>query len=110
MTLLTVRARNSDRAVISHKKIQIRTGVQPGRIRSAIDVLVNHRLMHVERSESDEGGAHSYNAYFLLGFSNWTPIGPAREPVALPSTEVAPHSDFLAPPVKGPSPSDDMPF
>jgi hypothetical protein len=111
ITLLTVKQRNSDRAVISHKKIQVRTGVQPGRIRSAIDVLVNHRLIHVQSAESDEGGGHPHNEYVLLGFSNRPPTGPAPTSVAVPVTEVTPHySDFLAPPRKGPPPSDDMPF
>jgi len=110
MTLLTVRGRNSDTAAISHKKIQVRTGVQPGRIRSAIDVLVNHRLIHVERSESDEGEGHSYNVYLLLGFSNWAPTEPATSLATRPVTEVTAHSDFLALPHKGPHPPDDIPF
>jgi hypothetical protein len=111
ITLLTVRGRNSDRAAISHKKMQVRTGVQPGRIRSAIDVLVNHRLLHVESSESDEDGSHPYNLYWLLGFSNRQLTEPAPTSMDLPFTEVTPNSNTLAPPpIKGPPPSDDMPF
>jgi hypothetical protein len=101
ITLLTVRGRNSDRAAISHKKMQLRTGVQPGRIRSAIDVLVNHRLVHVERSESSEVGGHPHNEYLLLGFGNRSPVQPSPAPTT-PPVVVASHPGFLLP--------DDMPF
>lgn len=104
ITLLTVRGRNSDRAVISHKKIQVRTGVQPARIRSAIDALVNHRLAHVQSSEADEGSGHPHNEYLLLGFGNRPPTGPT--PTSMTVTEVTPNLAILG----GPSSSDDMPF
>jgi len=71
ITLLTVRFRNSGTAAISYHKLQVRTGIQPGRIRAAIDVLVNHRLVHVQMSQSDEDGTIPHNEYWLLGFSTW---------------------------------------
>jgi hypothetical protein len=72
ITLLSVRSRNSDRAAIGHRKIQARTGVQPGRICSAIDVLVNHGLVDVHMSESVEAIGHRHNMYSLIGFGSWT--------------------------------------
>lgn len=69
ITLLTVRGRNSDRAAIGHQKIWYRTGIQPGRIRFAIDVLIERHLVHVERAAAVGVGGHPFNEYILTGFN-----------------------------------------
>jgi hypothetical protein len=107
ITLLTVRLRNSDRSLISHKKIGLRTGIQPGRIRAAIDVLINHHLVHVDRAESSEAGGHPHNEYQLLGFSNRPPSGSGPSSAASPVAVIPANPNFLPPSLKGP---DDMPF
>lgn len=108
VALLTVRARNLDKAFIGHKKLATRSGVQPRRVRAAIDVLINHRLVHVMQSESTEAG-HPYNEYQLLGFrgAEATAISSSPE-VASPNViTVAPAPSFLNLPG---SASDDVPF
>lgn len=88
ITLLAVRFRNSDKAVISHKKIWLRTGIQPGRVRAAIDVLIERHLIHVQRAESIGVGGHPYNEYILLGFN----IRPAVQ--TLPSATTTPAMEL----------------
>jgi hypothetical protein len=68
ITLLRVCQRDAFTARISHAKIVEWTGTQPRRVRPAIDVLINHSLIHVEMAESSETG-HPYNQYRLLGFT-----------------------------------------
>lgn len=108
VALLTVRARDSDKASIGHKKLATRSGVQPRRVRAAIDVLINHRLIHVMREESTEVG-HPYNEYLLLGFrgSEAPATSSSPETSAFPITAVAPSPSFLNLPR---SASDDVPF
>lgn len=109
LTLLTVRLRNSELAVISHKKIQIRSGIQPGRIRAAIDVLINHRLIHVITVDAMETGSHRHNEYHLIGFKTAQPTPPsssAAQVIATPPVAVRPNPSFLL----LPSRHDDLPF
>lgn len=108
VALLTVRARDSEKAFIGHKKLATRSGVQPRRVRAAIDVLINHRLIHVRREESTEVG-HPYNEYQLLGFRGAEAPAPSSSPEATPSPGigVAPNPAILNPPR---SASDDAPF
>jgi hypothetical protein len=97
MTLLTVRGRDSQSAVISHKKIAAWSGVQARRVRAAIDVLINHHLVHVTSVESATTG-HPHNEYHLLGFSNARAVpsssSTADAPFAVP---VIPRPSFLQP-------------
>lgn len=67
MALLRLRQRNSFQIPISHRKIADWTGIKPNRIRAAIDVLINHGLIHVTIAESSALG-HPHNVYQLLGF------------------------------------------
>jgi hypothetical protein len=106
MTLLTVRRRNSDISAISHRKIVTRTGIQPKRIRAAIDVLINHNLVHVMTAESESLG-HPHNEYRLLGIrttggtASTSTITPLSTPVS-----VKPDPSFLSMPSAG----GDIPF
>jgi hypothetical protein len=105
--LLTVRDRNSDKAFIGHRKLATRSGVQPRRLRAAIDVLINHRLVHVIREESTEVG-HPYNEYQLLGFrGNQEATSPSSEITSRDLATATPAPTFLNP-LK--SASDDVPF
>lgn len=67
LALLRLRQRNSFQVPISHRKIVDWTGIKPNRIRAAIDVLINHGLIHVTIAESSSLG-HPHNVYQLLGF------------------------------------------
>jgi DNA-binding transcriptional ArsR family regulator len=55
----------SFRVKISHKTLVEWTGIQPNRIRAALDVLINHDLLHINKSES---AGHHHNEYQLRGF------------------------------------------
>jgi hypothetical protein len=68
IVLLRLMQRNSFDVSISHQKLIAWTGVKANRVRAGIDVLINHRLIHVTTSESPESG-HPHNVYQLLGFS-----------------------------------------
>jgi hypothetical protein len=104
MTLLAVRSRNSDKAPISHTKIVLWSGVQPRRVRAAIDVLINHHLVHIVSAESKTTG-YAYNEYQLLGFTNPQPVLPSSAPVG-PPIVVTPNAAFLM----VPKISEDVPF
>jgi hypothetical protein len=67
--LLVVRPRLSFQVPISHKRLVSRTRVQPRRIRAGIDVLANHRLIHVASVASGSSG-RTHNVYDLLGFKS----------------------------------------
>ena len=102
ITLLTVRGRNSDRAAIGHQKIWVRTGIQPGRIRSAIDVLIDRHLVHVESAEAVGVGGHPFNEYVLIGFNNRAPVQPTSTAATTPAAQlgaarVQPNSSILMP-------------
>jgi hypothetical protein len=106
MTLLTVRRRHSDISAISHRKIVTWTGIQPRRIRAAVDVLINHNLVHVMSAESD-GIGHPHNEYRLLGFSQGSAVASTTAIVPpSPPVIVAPSPSFLSVPIPG----EDIPF
>lgn len=69
IALVTVRPRNTITVSMSHKKLVEWTGMQPREVRAAIDVLINHNLVHLGRTEFMSTAGHPYNEYFLLGLS-----------------------------------------
>lgn len=68
IALVTVRQRSAFHAQIGHRKIVEWTGIKPNRVRAAIDVLINHGLVHVVIAEGAKAG-HPYNHFQLLGFT-----------------------------------------
>ena len=105
ITLLAVRQRNSDMAFISHKKIVSRSGIQPIRVRAAIDVLINHRLIDVSMAQSEEHGRF-HNTYCLLGFRNRPAVSTTN--VTVPPIAVISDPSFLS--VGGQSNPAEPPF
>jgi len=83
IALLTVRPRDRFVVPITHKHLINWTAIQPTRIRPAIDVLTNHRLIHVTKAEAVDVG-HPHNEYNLLGFNSTTA---AANPLHIAATE-----------------------
>jgi hypothetical protein len=67
IVLLRLLPRRSFHVAIGHKKLVEWTGVKANRLRAGIDVLINHRLVHVVKAEAWDLG-HPHNEYHLLGF------------------------------------------
>ncbi|MGH8506914.1 MAG: hypothetical protein ACRETM_13300 [Stenotrophobium sp.] len=68
ITLLTVRPNKSAVVQIGHTRILEWTGLQPNRVRAAIDVLINHGLVHLDLSEVEDK-RHRHNQYEILGLN-----------------------------------------
>jgi DNA-binding transcriptional ArsR family regulator len=67
-TLVSVRVNGTPLAKITHARIVERTSIQPRHVRSALDVLYSHNLVHLSPTESI-GTGHPSNVYFLRGLS-----------------------------------------
>ena len=67
LALVLVRPRESFLVPIGVRNLALRSHVQPRRVRAAIDVLINHRLLRIVEGDSNTGG-HPHHAYRLLGF------------------------------------------
>lgn len=67
LALVLVRPRDSFTVPISVRNLADRSHVQPRRVRPAIDVLLNHRLIRIVELGS-EGSGQPHHAYRLLGF------------------------------------------
>lgn len=67
LALVLVRPRDSFVVPIGVRNLVLRSHVQPRRVRAAIDVLINHRLVRIVEGDLNPGG-HARHAYRLLGF------------------------------------------
>jgi len=92
LALVLVRPRDSFTLPISVRLLAARSGVQPRRVRAAIDVLINHRLVRLVEVDG-ESGAHGHHAYRLLGFD----VSDAADEVS-ETTHVANRGSRLAEP------------
>ena len=61
--LLVNRWQNNYEVIISYKTLRKYTGVQAFRIRSGLDILFSHMLLHVKQAE----GESAHNIYTILG-------------------------------------------
>lgn len=99
LILLRYRDTFSSDTAMGHEKLQLYTGVRPNLIRSGLDHLVNHALIHIQVDESWSRGGRQVHRYKLLGYND-----PATPDLARTHS---PTNPFLAykPPVPGAAPS-----
>lgn len=67
LTLLHVRDSRGIAATISHEKMQDYTGVRPNKIRSGVDHLVAHDLVHVRQNDERSTPGRPVHTYDLRG-------------------------------------------
>lgn len=103
LILLRFRETSSSDASIGHEKLQQYTGVRPNLIRSGLDHLVNHALIHIHVDESWSRIGRQVHRYKLLGYNDpATPESGSRQPLNNPFA-------VYQPPVPGASPSVSAP-
>ena len=69
LLLVSKRPNSANHLAFSHENIRQETGIQTRHVRQALDILINHSLLHISSGTDREVDGHSvrHNVYTLLG-------------------------------------------
>lgn len=70
LSLLALRDNSTDQVKVSYEKIRNWTGLQATHIRPSLDILFNHSIIHIQKSEEldfDADDRSSHNIYRVMG-------------------------------------------